>query len=215
VDGQEGPVDHNPSRPNDRVARRGARGWALALLVAVVAAGAVPAGAGAMTPGGPAAPTPPRPTPDPPAPRPPAPTTPIPTPTSPTPTTPAPAQAPRPVAPRPTAGGTGAAGDASLAVRRLSVRAQVDLTPDRPARFTVAFVPPAGCLVAEVRLYRRAGSRPRTMLVRRSVAVKSGRKATVHLEVTGLRAGRYELSVRAGAGRATLGPAVVARLRVD
>ena len=206
-------MDHNPSRPNDRVARRGAHGWALALLVAVVAAGAVPAGAGAMTPGGPGAPTPPRPTPDPPAPRPPTPTMPIPTP--PAPTTPAPAHAPRPVAPRPTAGGTGAAGDASLAVRRLSVRAQLDLTPDRPARFTVAFVPPAGCLVAEVRLYRRTGSRPRTMLVRRSVAVKSGRKATVHLEVRGLRAGRYEVSVRAGAGRATLGPAVVARLRVE
>jgi hypothetical protein len=213
VDGQEGPVDHDRSRLDDRVARRGARVWALALLVATAAAGAVPAGAVATSPGGPSAPNPPRPTPDPPAPRPPAPTTPLPTPTSPT--TPAPAPAPRPVAPRPTAGGTGAAGDASLAVRRLSVRAQVDLTPDRTARLTVAFVPPAGCLVAEVRLYRRTGSRPRTMLVRRSLAVKSGRRAAVRLEVTGLRTGRYEVSVRAGAGRATLGPAVVARLRVD
>ena len=51
--------------------------------------------------------------------------------------------------------------------------------------------------------------------MRRSVAVKSGRRAKVRLEVTGLRTGRYEVSVRAGAGRATLGPAVVAQLRVD
>jgi hypothetical protein len=216
VDGQEGPVDHSSRRPKDRAARRGARGWALALVMTAAMAGAVPAGAGAMPPSGPWAPTPPTPAPDPPAPRPPTPVTPIPTPTpSPAPTTPAPAQTPRPVAPRPTAGGTGAASDASLAVRRLSVRAQVDLTPDHPARFTVAFVPPAGCLVAEVRLYRRTASRPRALLVRRSVAVRSGRRATVHLEATGLRAGRYEVSVRAGAGRATLGPAVVARLRVD
>jgi hypothetical protein len=202
-------VDRTPSRPNARVARRAARGWALALVVAA-AAGAVPAGALAMAPGVPAAPVPPAPTPDPPMARPPTPTS---TPT--TPATPAPAQAPRPVASRPTAGGTDAADDASLAVRRLSVRAQIELSGDRAARFTVAFVPPSGSLVAEVRLYRRTGSRPRTLMARRSAPVKSGRRATVRLEVTGLRTGRYEVSVRAGAGRATLGPAVVAKLRVD
>jgi len=196
------------SRPNARVARRAARGWAVALVVAA-AAGAAPAATLATTPGVPSAPVPPAPTPDPPMARPPVPVT---TPTTPTP--PTPAKAPRPVAPRPTAGGTGAADDASLAVRRLSVRAQIQLTPDRAARFTVTFVPPAGSLVAEVRLYRRTGSRPRALIVRRSVAVRSGRRATVHLEVAGLRSGRYEVSVRAGAGRATLGPAVVAKLRV-
>jgi len=207
-------------QPEDRVARRGVRACALALAVAACAA-AVPAGAaGAATgayPPGPGAPGPGAPTPDPPAPHPDAPpVTTIPTETAPAPApaAPQPADAPRPVAQRPTAGGGTPANDASLAIRRLDVTARVSLTAERPARLTVTFVPRPGSLVAQVRLYARDGS-ARRLVLSRTVRVRSGHRATVRLRVTGMTPGAYEVSVRAGAARATLGPAVAAKLDID
>jgi len=205
-------------QPEDRVARRGVRACALALAVAACAA-AVPAGAaGAATgayPPGPGAPAPGAPTPDPPAPHPDAPpVTTIPTETAPAPAAPQPADAPRPVAQRPTAGGGTPANDASLAIRRLDVTARVSLTAERPARLTVTFVPRPGSLVAQVRLYARDGS-ARRLVLSRTVRVRSGHRATVRLRVTGMTPGAYEVSVRAGAARATLGPAVAAKLDID
>ena len=205
-------------QPEDRVGRRGVRACALALAVAACATAAVPAGAatGAYPPG-PGAPSPGAPTPDPPAPHPDAPpVTTIPTTgaPAPAPAAPQPADAPRPVAQRPTAGGGTPANDASLAIRRLDVTARVSLTADRPARLTVAFVPRPGSLVAQVRVYARNGS-ARRLVLSRIVRVRSGHRATVRLRVTGMTPGAYEVSVRAGATRATLGPAVVAKLNID
>jgi hypothetical protein len=205
-------------QPEDRVARRGVRARALALAVAACAAAAVPAGAatGAYPPG-PGAPAPGAPAPDLPAPHPDAPpVTTIPTTgaPAPAPAAPEPADAPRPVAQRPTAGGGSPANDASLAIRRLNVTARVSLTAERPARLTVTFVPRPGSLVAQVRLSVRNGA-ARRLVLSRTVRVRSGHRATVRLRVTGMTPGAYEVSVRAGAARATLGPAVVAKLDID
>ncbi len=92
--------------------------------------------------------------------------------------------------------------------------ARVSLTAERPARLTVTFVPRPGSLVAQVRLYARDGS-ARRLVLSRMVRVRSGHRATVRLRVTGMTPGAYEVSVRAGAARATLGPAVVAKLQID
>jgi len=209
-------VTRSVRQPQDRVGRRGARGCALALIVAACAVAAMPAGAAtAAYPPGPGAPAPGAPTPDPPAPHPDAPpVTTLPAPGTPAPDTPQPADAPRPVAQRPTAGGGAPASDTSLAIRRLEVTARVSLTAERPARLTVTFVPRPGCLVAQVRVYARNGS-ARRLVLSRMVRVRSGHRATVRLRVRGMAAGAYEVSVRAGAARATLGPAVVAKLQID
>jgi hypothetical protein len=209
-------VIRSTRQPEDRVERRGVRACALALADAVCAMAAVPAGAAtAAYPPGPGAPAPGAPTPDPPAPHPDAPpVTTVPAPATPAPAAPQPADAPRPVAQRPTAGGADPAGDASLAIRRLNVTARVSLTAERPARLTVTFVPRPGCLVAQVRVSARNGS-ARRLVLSRIVRVRSGHRATVRLRVTGMSPGAYEVSVRAGAARATLGPAVVAKLQVD
>ena len=90
----------------------------------------------------------------------------------------------------------------------------MSLTAERTARLTVTFVPRPGCLVAQVRLYARNGS-ARRLLLSRMVRARSGHRATVRLRVTGMTPGAYEVSVRAGAARATLGPAVVAKLTID
>ena len=90
----------------------------------------------------------------------------------------------------------------------------MSLTAERPARLTVTFVPRPGSLVAQVRLYARNGS-VRRLVLSRMVRVRSGHRATVRLRVTGMTPGAYEVSVRAGAARATLGPAVVAKLQID
>ena len=154
------------------------------------------------------------PAPDLPAPHPDAPpVTTIPTTGAPAPAAPEPADAPRPVAQRPTAGGGSPANDASLAIRRLNVTARVSLTAERPARLTVTFVPRPGSLVAQVRLSVRNGA-ARRLVLSRTVRVRSGHRATVRLRVTGMTPGAYEVSVRAGAARATLGPAVVAKLDI-
>ena len=68
--------------------------------------------------------------------------------------------------------------------------------------------------MAQVRLYARNGS-ARRLLLSRMVRARSGHRATVRLRVTGMTPGAYEVSVRAGAARATLGPAVVAKLDID
>jgi hypothetical protein len=52
------------------------------------------------------------------------------------------------------------------------------------------------------------------LVARRLVAVRAGRRAGAHVRADGLRRGADEVSVRAGAGRATLGPPVAARVRV-
>ncbi len=211
-------------QPENRVARRGARACALArvaacalALIAAFAVAAIPASAAtAAYPPAPGGPAPGTPTADPPGPSPDAP----PVTTDPAPGAPAPeadgpeADAPRPVAQRPTAGGADPAGAASLAIRRLDVTARVSLTAERPARLTVTFVPRPGSLVAQVRLSARNGS-ARRLVLSRMVRVRSGHRATVRLRVTGMTAGAYEVSVRAGAARATLGPAVVAKLQID
>lgn len=113
---------------------------------------------------------------------------------------------PRPVATRPPGvpAPPGAAA-ATLAVRALRVPAHVALATARAEGIGASFVPRPGSLVAEVRL--SAGGR---LVARRLVAVR----AVAHVRANGLRRGAYEVSVRAGAGRATLGPRVVARVRV-
>ena len=199
-------------QPEGRVERRGVRACALALVVAACAVAAIPAGAAtAAYPPGPGVPAPGAPAPVPPVP---PVVPPVTTPPAPAPPAPGPADAPRPVAQRPTAGGADPAGDASLAIRRLDVTARVSLTAERAARLTVRFVPRPGCLVAQVRLYARNGS-ARRLLLSRMVRARSGHRATVRLRVTGMTPGAYEVSVRAGAARATLGPAVVAKLTID
>ena len=90
----------------------------------------------------------------------------------------------------------------------------MSLTAERPARLTVTFVPRPGSLVSQVRLYARDGS-ARRLVLSRTVPVRSGHRATVRLRVTGMTPGAYEVSVRAGAARATLGPAVAAKLDID
>jgi hypothetical protein len=210
------PVTRSVRPPEDRVKRRGIRAWALAAAVAACAAAAVPAGAATVDyPPGPDAPAPT--VPDDPAPHPDAPpltTVPAAGAPLPAPAAAETADAPRPVAERPTAGGGGAANDASLAIRRLTVTASVELTEERPARLTVMFVPRPGSLVAQVRVSARH-SVARRLVISRLVRVRSGHRATVRLRVMGMEPRTYEVSVRAGATRATLGPAVVARLRID
>jgi hypothetical protein len=110
---------------------------------------------------------------------------------------------PRPVATRPP--GVPAPPSAAatmLAVRGLRVPAHVALVTAREEGIEASFVPRPGSLVAVVRL-----------VARRLVAVRAGRRAVAHVRADGLRRGAYEVSVRAGAGRATLGPPVVARVR--
>jgi hypothetical protein len=123
---------------------------------------------------------------------------------------------PRPVAPRPTAGAPGSAPDAAaLAVRDLRARATVPLAAARAGGLTASFVRRPGSLVAEVRLYARAGARGRRLVVSWIVPARGGRRVTVRVRFSAPRRGIYEIVVRAGAGRATLGPAVSARVRVD
>jgi hypothetical protein len=211
-------VTRSETEAVNRVARRGGRARALAVAVAACGLVAAPAGAATVAypppPGVPPATGPVPPPGDPPAPHPdtPPPVT-LPEPVPPAPAVPQPAE-PRPVARRPTAGGGGdAAGDAALAVRRLSVSARVTLTPDRPARLAVTFVPRPGSLVARIQVSARSVS-ARRVLRARFVAVRSGRRATVRLRLHGMEPGVYDVSVRAGAARTTLGPAVVAKLRI-
>ena len=68
--------------------------------------------------------------------------------------------------------------------------------------------------MAQVRLYSRNGS-ARRLVLSRVMRVRSGHRATVRLRVPEMTPGAYEVSVRAGAARATLGPAVVAKLQID
>ena len=119
-------------------------------------------------------------------------------------------EVPRPVATRPPGvpAAPGAAA-ATLAVRGLRVPAHVALATALAEGIEASFVPRAGSLVAEVRL--SAGGR---LVARRLVGVRAGRRSVAHVRADGLRRGAYKVSVRAGAGRATLGPAVVARVRV-
>jgi hypothetical protein len=121
--------------------------------------------------------------------------------------------APRPVTPRPAAGAPGQPTDA-LAVRSLRVPAQVALATARSAGIAVSFRPPPGTLGADVRLERRDGAAPRRLVGHVLVAARAGRRATVRLRAARLRLGGYEVAVRVGAGQATLGPRVVARIRV-
>jgi hypothetical protein len=117
---------------------------------------------------------------------------------------------PRPVATRPPGvPAAPAAGAATLAVRALRVRAHVALAAARAEGIEASFVPRPGSLVAELGL-----SACGRLVARRLVAVRAGRRAVAHVRADGLRRGAYLVSVRAGAGRATLGPAVVARVRV-
>jgi hypothetical protein len=118
---------------------------------------------------------------------------------------------PRPIATRPP-GVTAPPGAAAamLAVRGLRVPAHVALATARAEGIGASFVPRPGSLVAEVRLSAGGGR----LVARRLVAVRAGRRAIAHVRAIGLRRGAYEVSVRAGAVRATLGPAVVARVRV-
>jgi hypothetical protein len=119
---------------------------------------------------------------------------------------------PRPVATRPPGAGApapGAAAAEALAVRGLRVPAHVGLATARGAGIAASFVPRPGSLVAEVRL--SAGGR---LVARRLIAVRAGRRVIAHVHAGALPRGAYEVSVRAGAGRATLGPAVAARVRV-
>jgi hypothetical protein len=74
-------------------------------------------------------------------------------------------------------------------------------------------VPRPGSLVADVRLFARPGA-GRRLVAKRLAAVRGGRRTTVHLGAGGVRPGAYEVWVRAGAGRATLGPATIARVVV-
>jgi hypothetical protein len=120
--------------------------------------------------------------------------------------------APRPVARRPTAGGPAAGG--ALAVRDVRVPARVALDTARGAGIAVSFVPRPGSLVAEVRLYRRDGDSGRRLVARRLIAVRGGRRTTAHVGAAAVRRGAYELSMRAGAQRATLAPEVVARILI-
>lgn len=124
-----------------------------------------------------------------------------------------PGDAPRPVATRP-AGRPAPPGAAdALAVRGLRVPAHVALATARDEGVTASFVARPGSLAAEVRLLERSRA-GRRLVARRLVAVRGGRRTTVHLGADRLRPGAYEVAVRAGAGRATLGPAVVARVIV-
>jgi hypothetical protein len=117
---------------------------------------------------------------------------------------------PRPVAMRPPGlPAPPSAAAATLAVRGLRVPAHVMLATARATGIEASFVPRPGSLVAEVRL--SGGGR---LVGRRLVAVRAGRRAVAHVRADELRRGAYEVSVRAGAGRATLGPPVVARVRV-
>jgi hypothetical protein len=123
------------------------------------------------------------------------------------------ADAPRPVATRPT--GQPAPVDAAdaLAVQGLRVPRYVPLPTARKTGIATSFVPRPGCLVADVRLFERSHGQ-RRLVARRQMSAHGGRRASVHLLAVGLRPGSYEVAVRAGAGRATLGPAVVARTLV-
>jgi hypothetical protein len=104
------------------------------------------------------------------------------------------------------------AGD-GLAVRSLRVRPPPAAAAARHDGVAVSFVPRPGSRVAEVRLLslRDGVRRP---VARRVVAVRAGRRLVLQLPAPGLRAGRYEVAVRAGASLRTLGAPVVAGLRV-
>jgi hypothetical protein len=121
--------------------------------------------------------------------------------------------APRPVATRP-AGRPAPPGAAdALAVRGLRVPERVALRTAREEGIAASFVPRPGSLVADVRLFERSRA-GRRLVGRRVVAVHGGRRTRVHLRAAELRPGAYEVAVRAGAGRATLGSAAIARIRV-
>jgi len=123
------------------------------------------------------------------------------------------ADSPRPVATRP-AGRPAPPGAANaLAVRGLRAPGHLALATAREDGIAASFVPRPGSLVADVRLYARS-SAGRRLVARRLAAVRAGRRTTVHVRAEDLRPGAYEVSVRAGAGRATLGPAVAARVAV-
>jgi hypothetical protein len=117
--------------------------------------------------------------------------------------------APRPVATRPAGRPAPPESAQALAVRGLRVPKRVALATATREGIAVSFVPRPGSLVADVRLV--AGNR---LVVRRLAPVRAGRRATVRLRAAGVRPGAYAVAVRAGAGPATLGPAVVARVVV-
>ena len=119
----------------------------------------------------------------------------------------------RPVASRPTASAPVGGADDALAVRRLHVPARIPASGARRDGVAVSFVPRPGSLEAEVRLVALRGA-TRRPVTRRLVAVHGGRRAVLHLRPGVLRAGRYEVVVRAGASVRTLGAPVAAPVRV-
>ena len=121
---------------------------------------------------------------------------------------------PRPITQRPGAGGTQVgASAATLAVRGLTVRAEVPLAAAREHGIPVAFVPRQGALIADVRLYAIAGG-SRRLVVSLVVPARAARRTTVRLQPRAVRRGAYQIAVQAGAGPRTLGPAVTARVRI-
>jgi hypothetical protein len=120
----------------------------------------------------------------------------------------------RPVASRPTASAPAGPADDGLAVRALHVPARLAVAGAREDGVAVSFVPRPGCLEAEVRLVALRGG-ARRAVARRVVAVHGGRRAALHLRApAGLRPGRYQVVVRAGASVRTLGAPVSALLRI-
>jgi hypothetical protein len=120
---------------------------------------------------------------------------------------------PRPVASRPTATVPAAAPDDGLAVRALRAPARVSVAAARRDGVAASFVPRPGSLVAEVRLVELRGG-ARRQVARRVVAAEAGRRVAAQLRAAGLQPGRYEVVVRAGATRRTLGAPVGAAVRI-
>jgi len=118
-----------------------------------------------------------------------------------------------PVASRPTATVPAAAPDDGLAVRALRAPARLSVAAARQDGVAASFVARPGSLVAEVRLVELRGG-ARRQVARRVVAAEAGRRAAAQLRGAGLRPGRYEVVVRAGASLRTLGAPVGAAVRI-
>jgi Chitobiase/beta-hexosaminidase C-terminal domain len=102
---------------------------------------------------------------------------------------------------------------ASLIARSLRLARRVTLSGVRRRGLAVSFIPPRGARVALVRLLRQRGAR-RTLIARRVLRVRAGRRARVRIRSRRFVPGTYVLEVRVGASRATLGRPSIARTRI-
>jgi Chitobiase/beta-hexosaminidase C-terminal domain len=100
----------------------------------------------------------------------------------------------------------------SLSARTLRARKRIKVRTARRSGMRVSFLAPRGAKVAQVRLYRKSGSR-KILVESRSMRVSSNKRFAVRFRKV-RKAALYVTEIRVGASRRTLGAPSIFRTRV-